>query len=84
MEMVMAMDGVLKQLESRIEELVAAYVEANDRAAELGARAEELEAKLNAESENDDRVAVLEKQRDDLGKRLEKVLAVIDKTLASD
>ncbi len=80
----MAMDGVLKQLESRIEELVAAYVEANDRAAELGARAEELEAKLNAESENDDRVAVLEKQRDDLGKRLEKVLAVIDKTLASD
>ncbi len=82
--MVMAMDGVLKQLESRIEELVAAYVEANDRAAELGARAEELEAKLNVESENDDRVAVLEKQRDDLGKRLEKVLAVIDKTLASD
>ncbi len=80
----MAMDGVLKQLESRIEELVAAYVEANDRAAELGARAEELEAKLNVESENDDRVAVLEKQRDDLGKRLEKVLAVIDKTLASD
>ena len=80
----MAMDGVLKQLESRIEELVAAYGEANDRVAELGSRVEELEGQLKSESEQGDRVAALEKQRDDLGKRLEKVLAVIDKSLASD
>lgn len=80
----MAMDAVLKQLESRVEELVAAYGEANDRAAELSARVEELEGRLKAESETGDRVAALEKQRNDLGKRLEKVLAVIDKTLASD
>lgn len=80
----MAMDGVLKQLESRIEELVAAYGEANDRAAELGARVEELESRLKSESEQGDRVAALEQQRDELGKRLEKVLAVIDKTLSSE
>lgn len=80
----MAMDAVLKQLESRIEELVEAYSEAANRAAELGARVEELEAQLKSESEQDDQVAALEKQRDELGGRLEKVLGLIDKALARE
>jgi hypothetical protein len=37
-----------------------------------------------SESQVGDRVAALEKQRDELGKRLEKVLELIDGTLASD
>jgi len=78
----MAMDAVLKQLESRIEELVKAYGESTKREAELAAKLEKLGHQLASEEKAGDRVAVLEKQRDELGKRLEKVLELIDGTLA--
>jgi len=77
----MAMDAVLKQLESRIEELVSAYGESKKRETELAAKVEKLSDQLASESKVGDRVAVLEKQRDELGKRLEKVLELIDGTL---
>jgi chromosome segregation ATPase len=78
----MAMDAVLKELESRIEELVEAYGAAKEVEAKLSSRIEELEARLKSDSELAERVAALEKQRDDLGKRLTKVLSLIDGTLA--
>jgi chaperonin cofactor prefoldin len=78
----MAMDAVLKQLESRIEELVTAYKAAEKEKSSLAAKVEKLEAQLTSESDLGGRVSELEKQRDDLGKRLEKVLALIDGTLA--
>ena len=78
----MAMDAVLKELESRIEELVEAYREAKKTESKLAARVEELEARLATDSELGERVAALEKQRDELGKRLTKVLSLIDGTLA--
>lgn len=77
----MAMDAVLKQLESRIEELVSAYGASRKREAELAAKLEKLGDQLAAEAKVGDRVAELEKQRDELGKRLEKVLELIDGTL---
>jgi septal ring factor EnvC (AmiA/AmiB activator) len=80
--MTMAMDAVLKQLESRIEELVSAYGESKKREAELAEKVEKLGQELASEAEVGDRVAALEKQRDELGKRLEKVLKLIDGTLA--
>ena len=78
----MAMDAVLKELESRIEELVKAYQSAKKAESKLAARVEELEAKLKSDSDLSEKVAALEKQRDDLGKRLTKVLSLIDGTLA--
>jgi chaperonin cofactor prefoldin len=78
----MAMDTVLKQLESRIEELVKAYQTANANEAKLAARVEELEAAVATASEANSRCEALEKQREELGKRLEKVLSVIDGTLS--
>jgi chaperonin cofactor prefoldin len=80
----MAMDAVLKELESRIEELVKAYQTAKKSETELTAKVEKLEAQLKSESGLGDRVAELEKQRDDLGKRLTKVLSLIDGTLAKE
>ena len=80
----MAMDAVLKQLESRIEELVSAYGESKKREAELAAKVEKLGDQLASESKVGDRVAALEKQRDELGKRLEGVLKLIDGTLAKE
>ena len=80
----MAMDAVLKELESRIEELVKAYQTAKTSESKLGAKIEKLEAQLNSNSDLSDRVAELEKQRDDLGKRLTKVLSLIDGTLAKE
>lgn len=80
----MAMDAVLKELESRIEELVKAYQAAKKSEAELAAQVAELTSKLQSDSELTGRVAELEKQRDDLGKRLTKVLSLIDATLASE
>ncbi|MCU0303346.1 MAG: hypothetical protein MUC56_04745 [Thermoanaerobaculales bacterium] len=77
----MAMESVLKQLESKIEELVAAYRDAVDRAAEGETRIAELEAKLAGTSEVKDRLAELETQRDALAARLEKVLGLIDGVL---
>ena len=78
----MAMDAVLKQLESRIEELVSAYGKSKKRETELAAKIEKLGEQLASESQAGDRVAALEKQRDELGKRLEKVLKLIDGSLS--
>ena len=80
----MAMDAVLKELESRIEELVKAYRTARDAEVKLKAQVEKLEAQLKSESDLGTRVAELEKQRDDLGRRLTKVLSLIDGTLAKE
>jgi predicted ArsR family transcriptional regulator len=78
----MAMDAVLKELESRIEELVKAYQKSKTGESNLAAKVEKLEAQLKSDSELGERVAELEKQRDDLGKRLTKVLSLIDGTLS--
>ena len=78
------MDAVLKELESRIEELVKAYQGAKTAESKLAAQVEKLEAQLKSESDLGGRVAELEKQRDDLGKRLTKVLSLIDGTLAKE
>jgi hypothetical protein len=77
----MAMDAVLKQLESRIEELVKAYGESKKAEAALAEKVEKLESQLASNTETSGRLAELEKQREDLGKRLEKVLSLIDSTL---
>ena len=86
----MAMESVLKQLESRIEELVEAYSGAVSRSAELETRvgdleteATELKTRLSSESDASGRVALLERQRDELAARLEKVLGLIDGVLTS-
>ena len=76
------MDAVLKELESRIEELVKAYQDAKTAESKLVAKVEKLESQLESDSDLGKRVAELEKQRDDLGKRLAKVLSLIDGTLA--
>ena len=78
------MDAVLKELESRIEELVKAYQGAKTAESKFTAKIEKLEAQLKSDSELGERVAELEKQRDDLGKRLTKVLSLIDGTLAKE
>jgi len=87
----MAMESVLKQLESRIEELVEAYSGAVLRSAELETRvgdleteAIELKTRLSGESDAGKRVALLEQQRDELAARLEKVLGLIDGVLTSN
>ena len=77
----MAMDSVLKQLESRIEELIEAYGAATKKSSELEARVKELEGKMASETDLSDKVAELEKQRGDLTTRLEKVLSLVDGTL---
>ena len=78
----MAMDSVLQQLESKIEELVKAYQVSRKNETELAAKVEDLEGKLEADVDMTGRIAALEQQRDELGKRLEKVLSLIDGTLA--
>ncbi len=78
----MAMDSVLKQLESRIEELIEAYGENKKRANDLAARVEELEGQVASGTDLGEKVAGLEKQREELTTRLEKVLAMVDGTLA--
>ena len=80
----MAMDAVLKELESRIEELVKAYQTAKAAETKLAAKVEKLEARQKSDSELGERIAELEKQRDDLGKRLAKVLSLIDGTLSKE
>jgi len=84
----MAMESVLKQLESRIEELVEAYrtatsrsVELEDRVGKLNAEVEDLTEKLQSSTDAGVRVAELETQRDELATRLEKVLGLIDGVL---
>ena len=87
----MAMESVLKQLETRIEELVESYRGAITQSEELEAKVGDLEAEVNelkrrlmSESEANERVASLEKQRDELAVRLEKVLGLIDGVLDKD
>jgi len=87
----MAMESVLKELESRIEELVEAYRGAETRSGELETKIGELEAeitelnaKLTSSTDANDRVAEFEKQRDELATRLEKVLGLIDGVLKRD
>ena len=46
----MAMNAVLKQLESRIEELVSAYGESKKREAELAAKVKKLDQQLAADA----------------------------------
>jgi hypothetical protein len=79
----MAMDAVLKQLESRIEELVKAYGESKNAETALAEKVEKLESQLASNTETSGRLAELEKQREDLGKRLERVLSLIDDTLST-
>jgi len=80
----MAMDAVLRQLESRIEELVEAYGKSRQHEAELEAQVADLQNRIDSDSKAGERTAQLEKQRDELGKRLEKVLKKIDGTLAKE
>ena len=78
----MAMDAVLRQLESRIEELVEAYATSRKHEAELEAQVADLQSRIDADTQAGELTAKLEKQRDELGKRLEKVLKQIDRALA--
>ena len=78
----MAMDAVLRQLESRIEELVEAYATSRKHEAELEAQVVDLQSRIDADAKAGELTAKLEKQRDELGKRLEKVLKQIDGALA--
>ena len=77
----MALDSVLTQLEAKIEELVAAYGETTAREQELAAKLEQAESRLTDDAEAKERITALEKQRDELTTRLEKVLERIDSTL---
>ena len=77
----MSMESVLKQLESRIEEFVEAYTSAQARVGELESRVEELERKAGTEAETAATLAAMERQRDELADRLQKVLGVIDGVL---
>jgi predicted nucleic acid-binding Zn-ribbon protein len=77
----MAMDAILKKLESRIEEFAQTHKKANDRVAELEARVEELEGQLGGSDDLDEKVRELEAQRAELADRLESVLGVIDSAL---
>ena len=84
----MAMESVLKQLETRIEELVESYLGAVTRSTELETKVDECETEINelksrlaGESDANERVVSLEKQRDELAVRLEKVLGLIDGVL---
>lgn len=79
----MAMEAVLKQLEARIDDLVKAYGEARKREAELAEKLEEIEGRLASNADLGKRVEGLEEQRDELAARLEKVLKLIDSTLAT-
>ncbi len=78
----MAMDAVLRQLESRIEELVEAYTTSRKHEVELEAQVADLQSRIDTDTKAGELTAKLEKQRDELGKRLEKVLKQIDGALA--
>ena len=77
----MTMEAVLKKLESRIEEFVEAHRVSTERIAELEKELGELESKMATSSDLADKVQLLEAQRDQLAKRLEKVLTTIDDAL---
>jgi uncharacterized protein Yka (UPF0111/DUF47 family) len=77
----MTMEAVLKKLESRIEEFVEAHRVSAERIAELETQVGELKGKMAASSDLADKVQLLEAQRDQLSRRLEKVLTTIDDAL---
>jgi seryl-tRNA synthetase len=77
----MTMDSALKKLESRIEEFVEAHRVNTARISELEAEVVELEGRMAASSDLADKVQLMEAQRDQLAKRLEKVLVTIDNAL---
>jgi chromosome segregation ATPase len=79
----MALDAVLKKLESRIDELVESHRKATSRVAELEKKLEKLEAERAEEGDLKARVASLESQREELVGRLERVLGTIDEVLTS-
>jgi len=76
------MESILKKLESRIEEFVGAYGATAARVSELEAKVKELEKQIGDNRTLTEKLAVLEKQRDQLGRRLEKVLTTIDDALS--
>jgi phage shock protein A len=80
----MAMDAVLRQLESRIEELVEAYATSRQHEAELEAQVADLQSRIDSDTQAGERIAKLEQQRGELGERLEKVLKLIDGALAKE
>lgn len=87
----MAMESVLKQLEARIEELVESYSGAVARSTELETKVGEceteigeLKTQLAGSTTANERVETLERERDELATRLEKVLGLIDGVLDQD
>ncbi len=79
----MTMESILKKLESRIEEFVGAYGATTARVSELEAKVKKLEKQISNSKEMTEKLASFEKQRDELGQRLEKVLTKIDGALES-
>ena len=79
----MAMETVLKQLESKIDELVEAYGASRARVVELGQRVAELEGRLGSLAEAEGRVSSREGQRQALAERLHRVVATIDRALGA-
>jgi uncharacterized protein involved in exopolysaccharide biosynthesis len=80
----MAMDTVMKKLESKVEALLEVYRDAMTREAELQAKLAELEKKTKSDADYEKRIGELERQRDELAARLEKVLDQIDSALADN
>ena len=80
----MAMEKALKQLETRIDELITAHSTAKARVAVLEAKVRELEARLGVLGQTEERVRSLEGEREGLAERLKQVLAAIDQALVPD
>ena len=80
----MAMDAILKKLESKIEGLAKAYRTATQNEAKLAARVEELERRIATDEAASERVAALEKQKEELASRLENVVSMVDSALADN
>jgi predicted nucleic acid-binding Zn-ribbon protein len=77
----MTMESVLKQLEGRLDELVTAYRAAVGRVAELEAKLAEAEKRATRASAVNEQVEAFEREKQDLGTRLQKVLEIIDTAL---
>jgi|GEM_PF-6255462 len=79
----MAMETVLKQLESKIDELVGVYAVARARVGELEGRVTELEGRLSALGEVEERAIEMEGQRQALAERLNRAVVTIDRALGA-
>jgi predicted nucleic acid-binding Zn-ribbon protein len=79
----MSMETVLKQLESKIDELVGAYTVARGRTEELERRVAELEGRLSALAEVEERANAMEAQRRELAERLHRVVTTVDRALGA-